>query len=139
MMRSSLPKKPSRRNGVRALIEGLEVRQLLSTSLGAQAGIPSTPTPANAAVITTAPGVLDWADTPNAQRYDVFQDGVDLGFTPISQINLPTTPADGTHLWQVTAFNAAGAVVGPLWSYTVDTTPPVVSASARLNVLDGGG
>jgi hypothetical protein len=137
MMMSSA-KKPSRRNGVRALVEGLEVRKLLSTSLGAQAGIPSDPTPATGAIVTAAPGVLDWADSPNAQRYDVVQDGVDLGFTPISQINLPTLPAEGAHNWHVTAFNSAGAVVGPTWTYTVDSVPPTVSSFSAPNVLDGG-
>jgi hypothetical protein len=122
-----------------ALIETLEMRQLLSASLGVQPGIPSNPTPATGASLTAAQGVLDWADTPNAQRYDVQQDGVDLGITPVSQINLPSVPADGTHNWFVTAINAAGTVTGPTWTYTVDSTAPVVSGFNAPNVVDGGG
>jgi hypothetical protein len=68
------------------------------------------------------------AETWGPVRYLVSVDGVQVAQTQSTRIRVPTTVADGPHIWQVTATNRAGLTDSPrsatVW---VDTVPRRVS------------
>ena len=98
-------------------------------------GVPSTPSPANNALLAVRPTKLDWANTAGATSYDVYLGTNPTPFaTTISE--LAVTPSDGVRLWRVVAKNGVGNTTGPQWSYTLDTNAPV--ASYFNNVIDAG-
>lgn len=89
--------------------------------------IPATPTPVNGATLSTAPLVLNWADTPRATSYDVILDGdlVASGLTA-SQWSCDVAIGSGLHTWSVIAYNECGITAGPIWAFTVACLRPAV-------------
>ena len=80
---------------------------------------PATPSPANGATGVNRNGlVLNWADSANATSYDVYLDGVLQTNVATSQWTPPTL-SQGAHNWQIAAKNAAGTVLGDLWTFNV--------------------
>jgi GH25 family lysozyme M1 (1,4-beta-N-acetylmuramidase) len=89
-------------------------------------GVPSHPTPADNAILNTAPTKLDWDDTPGATSYVVYPGTTGTGFTTTAS-ELAISPSDGVKVWKVKAVNASGETTGPQWGYTLDRVAPTAS------------
>ena len=80
--------------------------------------------PANAEVLSTQNVLLDWADTPNAEKY-IVQTAINAGFTLLAEERLVDAGTSftvdylnpgGTYYWRVAPFNEYQACVN--WSET---------------------
>jgi hypothetical protein len=87
---------------------------------------PATPTPADGSVVNATPITLDWADSAGATSYDVLLGAAGTYFATVASSQLAgfVPPADGVQLWRVVARGVGGDTPGPLWAFTIDTTPP---------------
>ena len=86
------------------------------------ANAPSGPVPADGATVSLLTK-LDWADACGALSYNVYIDGAFVASTPISELASLPVLSDGSHSWQVRAVGACGEVIGPLWTFTLSSTP----------------
>jgi GH25 family lysozyme M1 (1,4-beta-N-acetylmuramidase) len=101
-------------------------------------------TPVNAATLTAKP-TFTWSDTALATAYDVYLDGAVIAsnLTPTvttagqTVTYTPATIPDGTHTWRVAAKNSAGTTLGPLASFTLDTTAPTATVAAAQSPTPG--
>jgi len=89
-------------------------------------GVPSSPSPANGAVLVPLTTLLDWADTDRAESYDLFlwQSGYTkppaptaTGLTVSQYQPLGELRADTAYSWQVVARNSKGSTAGPTWTF----------------------
>ena len=107
-------------------------------------GTPSSPNPADGAVLAVQPATLDWADTPNANSYDVYLKAGSSSFTQVG-VNLSSSQwsANETYdatsfLWYVVAKNGAGSTQGPTWSYSIGSSSGGLQLGARVMAALGG-
>jgi surface antigen len=107
-------------------------------------GTPSSPNPADGAILAVQPATLDWADTPNANSYDVYLKAGSGSFTQVG-VNLSSSQwaanqtYDATSFsWYVVAKNGAGSTQGPTWSYSISSSPGGLQTGARVMAGPGG-
>jgi len=110
-----------------------------SFSILAPPSPPSSPTPADAAVLASQPMKFDWSASASSTSYDVFLQvsggswakiGSDL---PASECLLNESYFGTSFSWYVIAKNAATVTQGPIWTFTVSRAPTVTLTSP-----DGG-
>lgn len=93
-------------------------------------GVPTAPTPANAAVEIAVDTSLTWDTVERADSYTVYfgdnPSAVVAGEIPIAQSTPDTTAQPPqtlvlgqTYYWRVVAHNGSGSTMGPLWSFVV--------------------
>jgi glucuronoarabinoxylan endo-1,4-beta-xylanase len=93
------------------------------TGAGTPPSTPSAPTPAAAATAVGLTPTLTWTAT-GATTYDVAigttntPATVSTNQTAASYTYRPTLAVNTTYYWQITAHNANGTTVGPVWSFT---------------------
>ena len=111
---------------------------------GAAPSIPSSPSPADAAVNVSVTTALAWATDQNARSFDVY---LGTSTTPalVGSANKfatynpgPLAPAT-TYYWRVVAKGTGGSsATGPLWRFTTAGTappPPPTTAVNRLKLM----
>ena len=92
--------------------------------------VPSSPSPATAAVDVATSTALTWAASVGASTYDVAfgpsnppapvaTDQGGTTYTPAAALAYATT-----YYWQITAKGAGGSTSGPVWSFTTQSAPP---------------
>jgi hypothetical protein len=114
---------------------------LASPTVAVLPGTPASPSPASGNSVASGNVTLDWADvvgsatTGAATSYGVYIDGVLKANVTASQYTVATALAAGAHTWQVKANDIQGTTAGPVWNFTVDTTPPTIIATRFQNQL----
>lgn len=82
----------------------------------------TNPNPPNGSSTCSSP-TLSWQPATGATSYDVYVDSY-LVCSNIIENSCPTSYTTGTHSWYVTAKNPCGNTTSPIWSFSIDTTPP---------------
>lgn len=94
-------------------------------------GTPTSPDPADAATGVLPEAILSWIST-NAVNFDVAfgtespPPHLAAGLVTPSY-DPPIIAYDETYYWRVTANNASGSTIGPIWSFTTEVAPDCVS------------
>ncbi len=91
-------------------------------------GVPGAPSPADGALLSAPPVLLNWADVAGATSYDVYVSNILRANVMTSQWppNISFT-SGANYIWRVQARNTAGTTTGPTWSFrwvAPDLTPP---------------
>jgi hypothetical protein len=101
---------------------------------------PANPFPQDGATEIAADTVLAW-NASGATSYDVAFGNANpppmLIADQTTPIIAPTLVAGTTYYWQVTARNASGSTVGPVWTFTTAPTTPPPSSLTLLNPANG--
>lgn len=105
-------------------------------------GVPSNPSPANGATQVSCQADLDWADCSGATMYDVYigTSPSALPFllsTPTSEQSLQQLPCGTHYWWQIVAKNSCGQTRGPVWDFTVASTPSMPTGPFPANHATG--
>lgn len=106
---------------------------------------PAIPSPANHATGLSMDADLDWADSSDADSYDVFF-GTSFppqfyGDTPVSNFQLSTLD-EGKYYWKIVAHNSCGeSTEGPVWDFETETvacpTPGMPAGPSPANHATG--
>ena len=104
-----------------------------TTGAGSPPAAPTSPSPASGATGVATNPLLTWSAS-GATEYDVAfgtsnpPPPVASGLTSASYTP-PSLGGTATYFWRVTAINANGPTVGPVWSFTTAAGPPAVPSN----------
>ena len=91
--------------------------------------VPSHPSPAAHAGISSTPTAFTWDASPEATNYDIYLDDSLVANVTINQWTLDRTLNPGPHSWQVVARDTSTFTAGPRWTFQIGA-PAVASQPA---------
>lgn len=119
--------------------DNFEIRA--SGALPSPPGLPAAPSPADGAIAVTTAPTLTWSGT-GATSYDVafgtsYPPAPAVSGLSNAQYTPPALSSGTTYYWQVTAHNAGGGTVGPIWAFTTGGADASLLISDSFAGLDG--